>query len=141
MNKKDPLLMQSTIKTVFEDLLSKYFSQVGASCSTECERELEEEPQFTQEELNALRYACGYVPHKLLKKYEKRTGKKADQFEMCLGEMSVAGGWTDLRTYTTKWLDLVNRGGLFPLNDRFFVQLKHWSENCYQICAHRRHQQ
>ncbi len=39
---------------------------------------------------------------------------------MCLGEMSVAGDWTDLTTYTTKWLDLVNRGGLFPLNDKSF---------------------
>lgn len=44
-----------------------------------------EEKQFTHEELNALRYACGYVGFKLLKKYEKRSGKKADQFEMCLG--------------------------------------------------------
>ncbi len=73
-HEKDPLLLQSTIKTISENLLSKYFGQVGASSSTEFEPE--EAPLFTQEELNALRYACGYVPHKLLKKYEKRTGKK-----------------------------------------------------------------
>ena len=36
-------------------------------------------------ELNALRYASGYVPHALLKKYEKRCGSKYNSFIECLG--------------------------------------------------------
>ena len=33
-----------------------------------------------KDELNALQYACGYIPHALLKKYERRTGSKFDKF-------------------------------------------------------------
>ena len=39
---------------------------------------------------------------------------------MCLGEMAVLGEPTDFTQYTTEWLDIINRGGLFPLNDESF---------------------
>ena len=112
---QDPLLIQSTIKYVFENMLKEYF---GSTRAVPASRPADE--QFTPDELNALRYACGYVPHKLLKKYEKRGDEKANQFEMCLSEMSVAGDSSDLLAYTTKWFDLVNRGGLFPLNEQSY---------------------
>ena len=35
----------------------------------------EQQPTIT-DELNAMQYACGYVPHKLLKRYETRRGGK-----------------------------------------------------------------
>ena len=41
--------------------------------------------------------------------------------------MAVQGEGDDLQEYTRKWFELVNRGGLFPLNDetfRFFVQVE-----------------
>ena len=96
---QDPLLIQSVIKYVFENMLEEYF------CSTpELPASRPTEEQFTSEELNALRYACGYVAHKLLKKYEKRGGDKANQFEMCLSEMSVVGDSSDLLAYTTNGL-------------------------------------
>ena len=44
---------------------------------------------LTPDELNAMQYACGYVPHKLLKKYEMRRGQKAKCFVECLGNMAV----------------------------------------------------
>ena len=57
--------MQSVARLVFEDLLKEYFG-----CSET--RTADAGSEFTRDELNALRYACGYVTHKLLKKYEKR---------------------------------------------------------------------
>ena len=59
-----------------------------------------QELQLTKDELNALQYASGYVTVKLLKKYEKehsrrKFGAKAEQFEMCLGNMSIADEETD----------------------------------------------
>ena len=39
---------------------------------------------LSTDELNALRYACGYVPHNLLKKFQDRSGTKFDQFVECL---------------------------------------------------------
>ena len=41
--------------------------------------------------MNALRYACRYVPHALLKRYEKRAGSKYDGFIEWLGSMAVQG--------------------------------------------------
>lgn len=82
---------------------------------------------FTSDELNVMRYACGYVAHSLLKKYEKRAGEKFSQFVVCLGEMAVVGEGEDLLAYTRTWINLVNRGGLFPLNDgsfSFFVEIE-----------------
>lgn len=75
-----------------------------------------------------LRYACGYVARSLLKQYEKTTtGDVAQQYITCLGEMAVEGEGDCLLAYTRKWLDLVNRGGLFPLCDKafhFFVEVE-----------------
>ena len=34
--------------------------------------------------------------------------------------MTVAGDGDDLLSYTTKWFDQVQRGGLYPLNDQTF---------------------
>ena len=79
-----------------------------------------------------MRYACGYVSHRLLKKFEKRKGDKFFQFVHCLGEMAVVGERGDVLAYTHKWLSLVNRGGLFPLNDNtfnFFVEV----EKCVRV--------
>ena len=69
-----------------------------------------------------MQYACGYVPHKLLKRYESRTGGKAKHFVECLGNMAVVceDHDGDLLAYTKLWLERVNRGGLFPLNDETF---------------------
>ena len=81
---------------------------------------------LSKDELNALQYACGYIPHALLKRYEKHTGSKFDKFIKCLGDMAVRSECNseNLLDYTKEWIDKVNRGGLFPLNDvtyRFFV--------------------
>ena len=90
-----------------------------------------------------MQYACGYVPYKLLKRYGKRKGTKAEQFTKCLQSMAVADDDSDaddLLSYTRVWLEKENRGGLFLLSDKtfqFFVAveevrtllLKHISKN------------
>ena len=50
--------------------------------------------------------------------FEKRSGDISVQ---CLGDMSVEGEGSDVLSYTRRWLDQVNRGGLFPLNDLTFT--------------------
>lgn len=83
--------------------------------------------EMTTDELNALQYAAGYVPHALLKKYEKRTGQKYEAFIECLGDMAVESEDTDFLEYTKKWIGKVNRGGLFPLNNityQFLVEVE-----------------
>ena len=68
-----------------------------------------------------------YVAQKLLKCYEKKPGDTAEQYVACLGEMAVQGIGDDLLFYTRQWMELVNRGGLIPLNDdafRFFIEIE-----------------
>ena len=76
-----------------------------------------------------MRYACGYVPHKLLKRYEARSGAVYSQYVQCLGDMAVEGEGDEFATYSRRWFDQVNRGGLFPLNDTLFVEI----EKCVRV--------
>ena len=114
---KDPLLIQSVARSLFEMLLKKQF---GCDTGPVTRAATVDGVEFNKDELNALHYACGYMALKLLRKYKRKRGKKFDQFEMCLGEMAVMGEPTDFTQYTTEWMDKVNRGGLFPLNDEYF---------------------
>lgn len=62
-----------------------------------------------------------------LKKYETRCGDKYSEYVQCLGDMAIEGEGDDVLTYTRKWLDQVNRDGLFPLNNNsfsFFVEVE-----------------
>ena len=62
---------------------------------------------FTKDELNALRYASGFVPLKLLRKYERKKGEKFDQFdqfEMCLVKSLIS-----LKCVLEKWLSWENQ--------------------------------
>ncbi len=114
---KDQLLLQSTNQKLFEKMLSNYFSETSKSVG-----KVTDYPEviLTKDELNALRYVGGFVPHALLKRYE-RYGKKYKIFFECLGDMAVVSDETDFLDYTKEWYSKVNRGGLFPLNDTTFM--------------------
>ena len=119
----DTLLQQSIYNEVYCMLVSEYFSLHTAYNK----EDIAEPTVLTEDELNAMRYACGYVPRALLKKYEVKCGDKYSDFVQCLGDMAIEGEGSDVLTYTTKWLDQVNRGGLFPLNNNsfsFFVEVE-----------------
>ena len=113
----DPLLQQSLFQEVFEMCLCEHF----ASCNSveECCNESTISSALTSDELNVMRYACGYVPRSLLKKYEQKTGEVNSQYATCLGEMAVEGG-EDFLSYSRRWFELVNRGGLYPLHNEAF---------------------
>ena len=59
-----------------------------------------------------MQYACGYVPHKLLERYEARKGEKARRFVECLGSMAVVAedNDPDLLAYTRLWIESEQRG-------------------------------
>ena len=75
---------------------------------------------LTKDELNALRYIAGYIPFKLLKKLQKR-----QEFRRWLEGMAVEGTETSFLDYTKEWIERVNRGGLFRVNDKAFVFFTH----------------
>jgi len=119
---EDRLLEQSFYQELFEVVIKEYFE-----CSRPESTAKSKVDSISPDELNVLCYACGYVARKLLKCYEKKHGDIAQQYVTCLSEMAVDGDGDDLLGYTKHWLALVNRGGLFPLNDetfRFFVEIE-----------------
>ena len=80
-------------------------------------------PTFiTENEMNAMRYACDYVPHALLKKHEMKCGDKYLNFVQCLGDMAIEGEGSDALTYTAKWLEQVNRGGMYFLSATIYFR-------------------
>lgn len=114
----DPLLEQSFFQEIYEMLMKEYFESISVSGSS---RNTVDIDSITTDEMNVIRYACGYVARSLLKRYERKSGDVYEEYVACLGDMAVEGdNETDLLSYTRKWLDLVNRGGLFPLNDETF---------------------
>ena len=112
----DPLLPQSVNEQLFEMLLRNHFAQFETPVSQRASTEL----CMKKDELNVLQYACGYVPHTLLKKYEKKKGEKYDRFVECLGNMAVRSEneHDDLFSYTKECINKVDRGGLFPINEK-----------------------
>ena len=76
------------------------------------------------EEENAVRYASGFVRIRLMKKYKKINNIKAAQFVDCLSHMALSSSNEDEESsyyeYMKTWIDIVNRGGLFCVNEKFF---------------------
>ena len=68
---KEQMLSQTINSVLFEDILKEYFAVSPSKMSTNSE-----DVQFTKDELNALRYASGYVPIVLLKAFERIKDRK-----------------------------------------------------------------
>ena len=129
----DPLLEKSIYREVFDRLVAEYFNSSSAIVNQELPSM---DVQLTSDELNAMRYACGYVPHSLLKRYERMSCEAYSDYIQCLGDMSVEGEGEDLLAYTRKWFELVNRGGLFPLKLMTIhsLFLLKWKRMCEFYC-------
>ena len=113
------LFQQSVNEKLFEILLPKTTTNAERMASGTGE---DLQTKLSPSELNVLRYACGFVPYKLLRRFEKKDHCKYAKFVECLGDMAVDGDEDgDLIAYTRKWSAIVNRGGLFPLNDSTFL--------------------
>ena len=85
-----------------------------------------ESAELTENDLNALRYAAGYVPCKLRQKYRKPTCKHPNckAFLVCLDKMiesSQEESEDSYLEYTKRWIRAVDRGGLFRINDEVYV--------------------
>lgn len=103
------LLTQHINQKLFEQLLTK-----DAMCADKATSSTSQ-TSFTSDELNALRYAAGYVPFALKKKLAHRP-----EFVKCLEQLEVKGEGDSYLAYTTEWIKLVNRGKLFQLSDEAF---------------------
>ena len=111
----DPLVYQTVNQKLFEEIIKGRFgvqprksSQVSLTCNEE----------------NVVRYASGYIPFVLMKKYEKNPSEASVSIMECLGSMAVNGDESDFLQYTRGWLENINRGGLFEVNDLAYQLFK-----------------
>ena len=108
---REPLFMELVNESVFEELTKVMYTPV------EEQRNTPADTNFSKDEQNILRYACGYVAMKLHRRYLKQHGIKAATFVECLDHMEVEGPTSSLLAYTREWVDQTNRGGLFDISD------------------------
>ena len=116
--KLSALVYQHVNEKLYADLIKSHFSATMDSHSSI------DVPALTVDEENVIRYAAGFVPFKLLKRYEKSSSVDAVSFTECLSSLAVDGDESSLLEYTMKWTRLVNRGGLFEINDTAFMLFK-----------------
>ena len=99
---------------------------------------MEERGTLTDNEMNALGDAAGFLPRKLLKKYSGVKTERADSFCSCLRGLVVdmddidtdryrpstehdhAYAFSSIDDYSARWLDMRNRGGLFCVSNEYF---------------------
>ena len=114
-------IAQSVSQQVFKLLMIDSFSSESITDKAEEKRVV-----FTADELNALRYASGFVLFKLLKRYKHRVhahkddgGKHVIELLKSMGVETESMG-NDFFEYTRHWIERVDRGGLFKVNDKVF---------------------
>ena len=129
IEKLEPLFHQTVNLLVFEGFLKDYFKP-SVSKEHGSMDNATEGLQFSKDELNILRYACGYVVLKVLKRYKQQLQSKARkkenetgevQCEVCLNHMIGCGEDDAVTQYTSEWFDRTNRGGLFSVNSATFT--------------------
>lgn len=114
----DPLWPQTINRRVMNRLILKHFSSSTNQASGD---NSQQHIQMRAEDENVLCYVSGYVSLKLMRRFEKQSGTKARQFVECLSKMAVMGKESSFFDYTKEWLKLVNRGGLFQVNEPTYL--------------------
>ena len=78
-------------------------------------------------EENTLRYVAGYIPYSLLKMLAERPdspGKIALVTILHTWNKDEGGKTMSFLDYTRDWVEKVNRGGLFLVNDEFYIFIR-----------------
>ena len=116
VNSKDPMFCQMMLTSVMEGLIKVCCTLENSSGSTS------EELALSELEQKALRYVAGYVPVQLRKKLERSSHPLKEEFILCLWDMCEDDTSSDdFLSYTRSWVERVNRGGLFLVNDMAYL--------------------
>ena len=110
---KDHMLIQLINQLLFESIITEQFTKPKSI--QPCQ-----EHSLSGDEQNILRYACGFVPMRLIHRFSKQQGCKAASFVECLSHMAVDGPQSSFHDYTREWTIITNRGGLYEVNDCAF---------------------
>lgn len=111
-----PLVCQYVNKRLYASMIKSHLCQ--SSQSTPSTTDVS---KLTTDEESIIRYAAGNIPFKLLKRYEKGSSDMGVSAVECLSAMAINGEESSSLDYTITWTALVNRGGLFEINDATYM--------------------
>lgn len=123
LHEQHELALQIILDRVMKKIIAnKAHSINGPSSKTVCIRPM------TVYESNAIRYMAGYVAIKLLKKYRKGSKNTAVNFKHKLfvktlermKALEQPGEPESPSEYSTLWMEIIDRGGLYHINDKVF---------------------
>ena len=128
---QDPLLTQSVNNFVFENAFSQQFLTEGAAGRVSRVSATSIDHTTSADEMNALRYMCGFIPYKLLRKFGSsesgrckalcRVLEQLRNSDASTSDTSTSEGKAMLDTSDTEaWLSRVNRGSLFQVTEAAF---------------------
>ena len=111
-----PLVYQRVTQMLYSDIIAGHFEKSVVESTIDI-------PSLTTDEENVVRYIAGYIPFKMLKKYEMKSSKDTYNVEVveCLHSLAVSGEESSLMDYTREWCLKVDRGGLFEVNDTAYL--------------------
>lgn len=116
------MLTQIINDQLFQELIKHH--------TTIVEHDKPSKPELSTLEETILRYATGFIPCKLIKRFKLLKGPKYAIFVECLLHLHVSDHCDDesiessFLDYTKHWTNIVNRGGLFETNDQCFMLFK-----------------
>ena len=119
----EPLLYQTVSQSIFQDYFLDKIHTAKGDQSSEAKSFAD---NITLDEENVIRFIAGYIPHTILKNLKRRKSseKKVQAFTECLLKLAVDGPEESLLAYTTEWMKLIDRGGLFHVSDESFLFFK-----------------
>ena len=108
----DPWLIQVVARLSLEKCIVTKHPTASPSCASEKKR-------LTADEHNALRYSAGYVMASLAKRYDAAGSPSLARWVRDQSEVSSAPT-SSFFHFTKVWVEKVNRGGLFLVNDSLY---------------------
>ena len=113
-----------TLQILLDRILKKIIHNLGEAASNKKKREAKPSQKITAMESNAIRYMAGFVAVKLLKFKKPSKNPKVEHkhhlFVRVLASMQALGQPGEPETvedYSTLWSELIDRGGLYHIND------------------------
>lgn len=110
--KPSPTFYQFFTHEVFKTLLKMRYPD--SSCSSSTNNDI----CLTREEENALHYVAGYVVRKIRNNLEPNSDSSKHNMILCIMEMY--GDEWDKERGTEDWTNLIDRGGLWHINDQAY---------------------
>ena len=117
-------IVNNLLQNVLEGLVSKFMVKAAEHVTVQVDQQhASQAKELSKEEQQVLYYASGYIPRKLLRRYQ---GRKSEN-KAALIFAKVVGKWVEadediehLPSDITAWVEAQDRGGLMKVNAKFY---------------------